>query len=84
MSMLRLGKAGEALLEEAHHRIESFDMTDLEDEGLGLGEGRQFERLLGIVGDGFFDQDVFAGLKEEPAGFVMVNGGGGDGDRVGP
>ncbi len=72
----------EALFELAEDGVEAFDVTDLEDGVVGLGE---VDKELGFgvtLGDGFLDEDVAAFGEEDFADGAMVDGGDGDGGGV--
>jgi|GEM_PF-4917554 len=56
--------------------IEAFHMADLEDDAGPAGEADEFARLTQVVGDGFFDQDVFSLRDRELCDLEMSAGGG--------
>jgi hypothetical protein len=72
----------EALLEGVEGGVEAFDVSDLKHEAFVSREVGHFGGLLGIFGDGFLDQHVFARSKEFHDDLVMEIRGGGDGDGV--
>ena len=74
--------AGQLFLERVEGGVEALDVADLEHEFLGLGERDERLGLLGVVGDRFLDEDVFAEREEERADLVMRDGGRGDGGGV--
>ena len=76
-------RAGETGFEETEDRVEAFDVADLEDEAAVASEVGEGLGLFGIIGDGFFDEDVFAEREEVAADVEVGNGGGGDGDGAG-
>ena len=76
-------RAGETGFEETEDRVEAFDVADLEDEAAVASEVGEGLGLFGIIGDGFFDEDVFAEREEVAADVEVGDGGGGDGDGAG-
>ena len=60
--------------EVIEHRIESLDMTDLQDRAVSLREVDQFSRLRRGGGHGFLQQYVFAALQESSCNLVMRAG----------
>ncbi len=72
--------AGELGFEGAQGGVEAFDVADLEDEFLFLGDANQFAGLGGVVGNRFFDEEMAAFIKKQGADLVVGAGRGGDGD----
>src|SRR5215831_18360908 len=58
-------------LERTQHRIEPFDMANLEDKATARSQFRQFGSMCSVVGDRLLDQHMFALGKESACNLIM-------------
>lgn len=71
---MRFDKArmSQARFEGAQHGIESFDVTNLEDQLISRGERGQFTRLFRTLSNRFFDEEMFSGAKKRMCDLIMT------------
>jgi hypothetical protein len=73
---------GQLFLEGVERRIEALDMADLQHKIFGVGKIDERLRLLGVVGDWLFNQDMLAEAEKEGADFMVCVGGRRDGGGI--
>ncbi len=61
----------QTLFERAQNRIEPFDVPDLENETARGRQFRQLSRMRGVIGDRFFDEQMFAAGQKLASNFKM-------------
>jgi hypothetical protein len=70
---MRLDKTrmSQSRLERSKDRIKTFDVANLKNQSLARGKFRQLARVLGILSNGFFHQQMFAANQKLLRQFVM-------------